>query len=236
MRFKAELHTHSVLSGCADKDNSVPNLLNMAKILEIDIFALSDHNAVENVTAAIEMGQENDILIIPAMEVTTSEDAHILCLFKDYASAKAVCDDIRDSMPKYALNTAFYNEQRITDKNDETISKVDYLLSVACGFDVYELFEKVKNSGGVAIPAHVDKESNGLLAILGDIPDDLGVTTVEVSPTCPEELLSDLKKKFRIIKSSDAHNLESLCENDFFIDLKEKTALCLVNELNKKRE
>lgn len=25
MKFKADLHVHSVLSGCADKENSVPN-------------------------------------------------------------------------------------------------------------------------------------------------------------------------------------------------------------------
>ena len=236
MKFKADLHVHSVLSGCADKENSVPNIVNLSGLLETEILALSDHNAVENVPAAMELGKEMGILVIPAMEVTTSEDAHILCLFPDTEGAFSVCRKIRESMPKYTVNTEFYNEQRVTDKEDNTLQVIDYLLSVACGFDVFEVFRLVREAGGVAIPAHVDKESNGLMAILGEIPDELGVTTVEVSSGCDAETEARLRQKYRVIKSSDAHDLESLCRNEFYIELRERSALCLINELNNKRE
>ncbi|MEG1710693.1 MAG: hypothetical protein RR054_02325 [Clostridia bacterium] len=233
MMMRAELHIHSTLSGCADSENTIPNIINMGTVLDLDIMAISDHNSILNVPAAIECAKEcGDIVIVPAMEVTTSEDIHVLCLFPTYEQAKTVFNKVQATLPHYPLNTAFYLPQRITDKDDNTIDTIPYLLSVGCGIGVYELVELTYKCGGIAIPAHVDKDSNGILAILGEIPTDLGVTAVEVSSNCPKQLLDDLRKNYHVLTSTDAHNLETLCSSDFEIDLTEKTALCLVNTLN----
>jgi len=89
----------------------------------------------------------------------------------------------------------------------------------------------VEKYGGVAVPAHVDKNSNGMIAMLGCIPDDLGITTVEVSPNCSNDLYNELSMKYRIIRSTDAHSLERLCESDFELNLAEKTVECLIKKL-----
>ncbi len=84
MKFKADLHVHSVLSGCADKENSVPNIVNLSGLLETEILALSDHNAVENVPAAMELGKEMGILVIPAMEVNEFSVCKRQCLSRRF--------------------------------------------------------------------------------------------------------------------------------------------------------
>jgi len=231
MKYKTELHIHSVLSGCADVENTADNIVNLAQLLELDIIALSDHNAVENYPAFVEAAKESNILVVPAMEVTTAEDIHVLCIFPTFEAAKAVCDTIRRDMPRYELELKFYNPQIILNEDGTEKDRIDYLLSVASTVDVYSLFPLVEKYGGVAVPAHVDKNSNGMIAMLGCIPDDLGITTVEVSPNCSNDLYNELSMKYRIIRSTDAHSLERLCESDFELNLAEKTVECLIKKL-----
>ena len=52
MKFKYDLHVHSVLSGCASRENTIHNILNMAKLCDIDFLAITDHNAGLNAIAA----------------------------------------------------------------------------------------------------------------------------------------------------------------------------------------
>ena len=68
-----DLHIHSCLSPCGDEDSTPNNIVNMALIKGLNVIALSDHNTGKNCPAAI-----------AGMELTTSEDIHVLCLFERY--------------------------------------------------------------------------------------------------------------------------------------------------------
>ena len=98
MLVKTDLHVHSVLSACADKDNTVNNIVNLGVLLDTRILALSDHNSCLNFPAFKQVCVANGILAVPAMEVTTAEEIHVLCLFKDYQDAKTLNDEIFDSL------------------------------------------------------------------------------------------------------------------------------------------
>ena len=47
----------------------------------MDVIALTDHNTCLNCPAAMEVGKEAGIAVVPGMELTTSEEAHVVCLF-----------------------------------------------------------------------------------------------------------------------------------------------------------
>lgn len=234
MLFKTDLHIHSTLSACCDRENTLNNIINMSKVLGLRIIAIADHNSAKNVEVAVNLAKENGILCVPALEVTTNEEIHALCLFRNVIDAKILSDEIASSSLKYPLNEKIYYPQTVLDKNDCVIEKIDYLLNVATNFDIYSLINRVRQLDGIVIPAHIDKESASLYSVFGVIPNDIDLTTVECRKCCPTAVLNDCKDKYNVIYSSDAHNLGSMCENDFYLDLKEMTIDSLFDYLLKR--
>ena len=48
MRIYYDFHLHSALSPCGDGDMTPNNIVNMAKIMGLDVIALTDHNSCKN--------------------------------------------------------------------------------------------------------------------------------------------------------------------------------------------
>lgn len=231
MQTKIDLHVHTLLSPCCGRDNTLNNIVNMSSLLGTQIIAIADHNAVGNVLSGIRIAKDKNILVIPAMEVTTAEEIHLLCFFKDFPSAKLLADVIYDKLPKFWLDEKFYNKQILLDADDNFCGEIGNLLTVASKLGIYELFEIMKDLGGVAVPAHADKDSYSVLSVLGEIPNDLGVTAVEVSNNCPTELRRELEQKYKVITGSDAHDLDSLCVNNCIVELEEVSVDALLKYL-----
>lgn len=234
MKIKTDLHIHTVLSACCSQDNSVLNVVNMAKLLDKKIIAFADHNSCLNCAAGMAAASKEGILFVPAMEVTTAEEIHVLCLFKDIKSAFLLQSEVASHLPKYTLNEKIYCPQRVLDEEDKEIERIPYLLNVASSYDIYSLVQKVKELGGIAIPAHIDRESNSVLAVLGELPPDLEVSAVELSKNASNDLIEEYAKKYRVIQSSDAHCLEDMCLCDFELDLKELSVQALFDCLEGK--
>lgn len=232
MQVKIDLHLHSCVSPCADTDNTPCNVVNFASVNGTKIIALADHNCMENSEAAHEVGKQCGVLVIPAMEITTAEEIHALCLFRDFASAKEVQKLIHDSMPKYKVDYRIYNHQLVRNQQDQVVGEIDFLLNVACGYGIYELCDVVSGVNGVLIPAHIDRDSYSVLSVLGEVPADLPAKTLEISTVCPDEV-SARYSNYRLIRSSDAHSLEQMCEVDFTLDLDEISIDAVINALMK---
>jgi len=79
--FLADLHIHTVLSGCAEVEMIPPLVLKQAKRLGLSLIAVTDHNACHNVEAMIQAAQGTGIHVLPGMELQSREEVHILCLF-----------------------------------------------------------------------------------------------------------------------------------------------------------
>lgn len=82
MKVAVDLHIHTALSPCADKDMTPNNIVNMACLKGLDAIAITDHNSCMNVRAVMSCGEEKDLLVIPGMEVETREEVHVICLFE----------------------------------------------------------------------------------------------------------------------------------------------------------
>ena len=88
MKIKYDFHIHSALSPCADNDMTPVNIVAYAKFNGLDMIAVADHNAIENVETAIAAGKAYGVTVVPAVEVQTAEDIHVLCLFKTFEQLK----------------------------------------------------------------------------------------------------------------------------------------------------
>lgn len=223
MKFKYDLHVHSVLSGCASRENTIHNILNMAKLCDMDFLAITDHNAGLNAIAAKPLADKLGIVLVPGVEVATSEDIHVLCYFKSFDVLGEFCAYLYDHMYKMPFNTKLYFTQTVLDEDDNDIGCVRSFLGIASDIDLYTLAEIVDRRGGVIVPAHVDKEANGIIATLGCVPDDLGCKAVEVTKHCDSRLLEELKEKYIIFTGSDAHTLEAMVLSENYFELREKS-------------
>jgi predicted metal-dependent phosphoesterase TrpH len=84
MAVKADLHTHTDLS---DGFHSPETLLQKAKAAGISILGITDHDNVSAFPAAVEIGREIGIEVIPGVELSAMvgvREVHILGYFIDY--------------------------------------------------------------------------------------------------------------------------------------------------------
>ncbi len=218
-----DLHIHSALSPCGDKDMTPNNIVNMAAISGLDTIAVSDHNTVGNVRAAIEAGKRCGIKVIPGMEVETSEEVHILTLYPSIDSAEQVAAKVYEHLPDIKNRPEIFGEQLYMDCDDKITGHEEKLLISPASLALEELFDIVKSVGGLFIPAHVDRHSYSVLTNLGFIPDDLDIKDIEISKatTDVEAYLSaraDLKK-YNVFRNSDAHYLEDISIKEAFLNL-----------------
>ena len=210
MKLFYDFHIHSCLSPCGDEDSTPNNIVNMALIKGLNVIALADHNTGKNCPAAMAVGKKNGLVVLPGMELTTAEDIHVLCLFERYEDLQKLEAHIARTRLRVKNKPHIFGRQRILDENDEPIGEEEDLLIVSSGVSVEEAAGLVAGFGGIAIPAHIDKPANSLLAVLGAFDPSLGFTLVE----CAREGVVDLPR----IVDSDAHYLWDIAEAEHWIE------------------
>ncbi len=226
-KYRYDLHLHSALSPCADDDMTPVNIVATASALGIDIVAIADHNAIANVEAAMEIGEALGVTVVPAFELQTNEDLHLLCLLPTLEKLREFYGAI--SFTTLKNREDIFGRQLIVNSDDEIVGKEDRLLLTGANISEHEAQELIKEYGGVCVPAHVDRDSFGMIAVLGDIPSYY--KAVEYS--CDGENAPNLKEVF-ILHSSDAHTLDSIGRGTHFLELSAPTAVALINLLENK--
>ncbi len=220
MRY--DFHLHSALSPCGDMDMTPNNIVNMAMLNGLDAIALSDHNATGNVAAAMEVGRSVGVKVIPAMEVATAEEVHILTLYPTLDAAEFVAKRVYEALPDILNQPEIFGQQALMNAQDEVVGYEEKLLINACRLSMEELFRLVTEAGGVFIPAHVDRHSYSVLTNLGFIPDDLDIRWIEVSRRVTDisaylDSRPDLAH-YSILQNSDAHYLEDIAQDGGELD------------------
>ncbi len=233
MELYYDLHIHSALSPCGDKDMTPNNIVNMSIIKGLDIIAVTDHNTCGNVRAIMEVAGDR-LLVIPGMEIETSEEVHMVCYFPKIENAEAMERYLKEHMPKIKNDENIFGEQLYMDAEDNITGKEENLLVTATNLDIFEVVEKTKEFGGVAVPAHIDRSSYSVLSNLGFIPPELVFQTVEITAKNRFKMEEEYNKNYNIISNSDAHYLEDISEPEFSINIMSKNAENVIGFLCKK--
>ena len=209
--FVADLHVHSVLSPCAEVEMTPRNIVRHAVLHGIDIVAITDHNACDNVVAALVAAQGTNVVILPGMEVETKEEVHLIVLFEKMRQLKVWEQFVRENMSGKLNDEKRFGAQFVVDAEDELISVKPELLLTSLRVGITEVSQKVYELGGICIASHVDRPSYSLLSQLGFIPPDIRLAAVEVSRlTSPKEAVIRFPAigNLPIITSSDAHIMD----------------------------
>lgn len=233
MTVHCDLHIHSALSPCGEERMTPNNIVNMAFVAGLEMIALTDHNTCGNCRAAIEVGRRVGVAVIPGMELTTQEDAHVLCLFPHIDAAEEFEHTVvRPQRMQIKNRPEIFGRQLFMNAEDEITGEEENLLIPATGIDAYAVQSLCRKFGGAAIPAHIDKESNSLLAALGFIDADMRFPVCEITPRCDENALRTAHDELRdtvFIRNSDAHDLGPIGTNEGTLELAKADAESAVN-------
>ena len=208
-----DLHIHSCLSPCGDNEMTPNNIAGMGMLGGYRVLALTDHNTCKNCPAFFEACRNVGVVPIAGMELTTAEDIHMVCLFPSLESAMEFDEFVDGHRMKIPNRPDIFGDQIIMNAEDEEIGREEYLLIPATDLDIDTAAREVYSRGGAAYPAHVDKQSNGIIAILGDLPPIPQFFAAEFHN---QAKIEEYRQKYPILQNlitvvdSDAHRLEGM--------------------------
>ncbi|ABP67444.1 PHP C-terminal domain protein [Caldicellulosiruptor saccharolyticus DSM 8903] len=221
MKLYYDLHIHSALSPCADNDMTPNNIINMAKIKGLNVISITDHNSTLNLKEFSEVAKHLGILFIPGVEIETCEEVHVLLYFKDFSVVEEFQEIIEENLPNVVLREDIYGNQFLVDKEDNIVGSYKKLLLQPLNLSISQVYEISKFYNMIFVPAHINRQSYGIIGRLGTLPDELkDVSILEVSKVNEFEFSKFLPKDSRYIflHSSDAHHLWDINEKEFFIE------------------
>ncbi len=210
--FRCDLHIHTCLSPCADLDMYPSALVARSVAAGLDVIGICDHNASENVPYVIEAARGKPLHVFPGMEITSKEEAHVITLFETVADLSRVQGTIYAALSG-SNREEIFGCQAIVNAADEVEGFNDRLLIGATDLSLQEVVEVVHAAGGIAIAAHIDRESFSVMGQLGFIPPDIRFDAIEISRRTGAKIARDRYPELRsypFIESSDAHFIRDI--------------------------
>ncbi len=195
-------------------------LVELASSRGVEVLALTDHNSSLNCPAFAKVCAEYNIVPVFGMEAATAEEIHVLCLFGSLDAALTFSGYIYDHLPPFPNNPVLTGDQVYVDEDDNIEGEVEYYLVNALDISLDEIGPKVKEYGGIVIPAHVDRAAFSMTSQLGVIVPGpwAALELVRIPPSV--DTLS-----YPLITSSDAHYPEHVARRPFKLDVS-KEELC----------
>ncbi len=213
VEFIADLHIHTCLSPCADLSMTPRDIVERAASLGINIIAVCDHNSAENVAVTQSLAGAKGITVIPAMEICSSEEVHILGFFNHLEDALRMQETVYDHLQPGENDEDTFGMQVVVNEVNEVLEFNKRLLIGATDLSVNNVADFIHRFGGLAVASHIDRDAFGIIGQLGFIQEDPGFDALEISRrTAPDRAREqfDAYSRFPWISSSDAHRLEDI--------------------------
>jgi PHP family Zn ribbon phosphoesterase len=208
--YRLDLHIHTVLSPCTEIAEMTPKAIVLSACEKgLDVIAICDHNSARNTAATKRAAANTGLTVIPGMEITSSEEVHIIGLFPSDEEAGAAQDEVYARLYGQNDEDAF-GYQIVVDEDDQVEDMDQRLLIGATTLSSEKVVDLIHGFNGLAIASHVDRQAFGIFGQLGFIPARLKLDALEISKRTD---FSAVRKKFPqcrefpLITSSDAHYL-----------------------------
>lgn len=211
--LRADFHIHTLLSPCGDLGMSPRNILAMARAKHLDVIGITDHNSTKQALLIQEMGKEAGIFVMCGAEITTKEEIHCLAFMPDPQRLALLQEYINDYLPNFPNDTNRFGYQVAVDRDENIVYEAPYLLINGLDQSLEEVSAFVRKTGGLFIPAHVNRAKFSIISQLGFVPPDLDADALEISRhITPEELFRQFSylSKWNILRDSDAHLPEDI--------------------------
>ncbi|HDP24893.1 MAG TPA: PHP domain-containing protein [Deltaproteobacteria bacterium] len=211
-KYNCNLHVHTCLSPCGDLDMHPSAIVKQCLESRLDIIAICDHNASENVPHVMKAAADTPLTVIPGMEMASREEVHLLALFESMEQLF----DLQDLV--YANLTGENDEkvfgiQAIVNEAGEVEGFNERLLIGATDLSLSDAVEAIHARGGLAVACHIDRPSFSVISQLGFVPREVPFDALEISARLDlksaRERFPELER-YPFITSSDAHFLHDI--------------------------
>ncbi|MFB3880604.1 MAG: PHP-associated domain-containing protein [Armatimonadota bacterium] len=199
--WRADLHVHTVLSGCAEVEMIPPLIVERAREQGLTMIGIADHNSAGNAAAVMEAAGD-DVVIKPGLELETKETVHLVCLFDEVEAALELQQFVYQHLPATLPERKDpFGPRFLVNAAGERLAEEQRPLFAATDLSLGEAVEAARSRGSLVVASHVDRRAHGLLGVLGFVPPEVELDALEAGPG---GLLSGR------IASSDAHRLSDL--------------------------
>ncbi len=224
--YKADLHTHTVLSPCGDLEMSPKNVVKKAKEKGLDILGITDHNSTRNCKVIEEIAKDYDMLILKGTEVTSKEEVHCLAFFEKDEELFEFQKYLDEHLPKIENDVNKFGYQVVVDQEENIIEQINWLLISALNVGINQVEKKVHELNGLFIPAHIDRARYSILSQLGFVPTDINYDALELSKFVKKDefiLNNNYLADYCFIQSSDAHYITDIGTSTTTFKMHEKS-------------
>jgi hypothetical protein len=210
--FRCDLHVHTCLSPCAGLDIYPSALVAKAVSENLDVIAVCDHNASENIPHVLRAALGAGLTVLPGMEMTSREEVHLLAIFDTLSPLRELQEIIYRELPG-KNDEDLFGCQAIVNERDEVEGFNERLLIGATGRSLNDLVGDVHSLGGIAIASHIDRECFGVMGQLGFIDPAIPFDALEISGRISA---ADARKRYPelvsypFLRSSDAHRVREI--------------------------
>ncbi len=210
--FVADLHIHSCLSPCGSLDMSPERILREARQRGINLIAVTDHNYLEEGLYVAKLAPSFGIEVLYGMELQTKEEVHLLCYFDRAEQGLSFQKKVLSLLPDLDNCPEVFGDQVLVDEQENIIRFERRLLLNSVELDFQQAFRLVEEHGGIAVPAHVDRDSFSVLSQLGSLPQELDYTFLEISWNADRQKVLDMlgREDLPLVRFSDAHYPEEI--------------------------
>ncbi|MEN6373648.1 MAG: PHP domain-containing protein [Smithella sp.] len=210
--FNCDFHIHTCLSPCADLDMHPQALVEKILEAKLDLVAICDHNSSENAAFVMNAARGKNLNILPGMEVTTTEEVHILAIFDSLDNLAGLQEIVYNHLAGENDEERF-GVQAIVNEFGEVEDLNNKLLIGATDLSLDKLISHIHEFNGLAIAAHIDRESFSVLSQLGFIDENVEFDALEVTPATGIEkarIKYPELSNYSFITSSDAHFIKDI--------------------------
>jgi hypothetical protein len=156
------------------------NIAGMAKVIGLDVIAVTDHNSCKNCPAFAKAAADYGITALFGMELCTSEEVHVLCYFPTLSDAMDFDAYVYQQLPDIPNRPELFGNQFIYNEDDQICGTEEKLLISATSISFDQVYDLTAAYHGIMVPAHINKPTTSLLGNLGFIPADSKFSCVEV--------------------------------------------------------
>ncbi|MBT9164267.1 MAG: hypothetical protein DDT23_00259 [candidate division WS2 bacterium] len=206
--YNLDLHIHSVLSPCSTWDMSPKKVLMETRKKSLDMIGITDHHSVRNYPAFCEQGKLCGIRVIPAIEVQTKEEVHLLLYFRTYRQALRFEVEILKNSPSIIDEVSAIKPQCVVNQDDMVIKVEKRLLLFSVDLPLHSVIKLARTYETLVILAHINRPAFSIYSQLGFLPPDIDIDGVEIYNYRNSELL--IPHNVGIIYGSDAHDLPAI--------------------------
>lgn len=211
--FKADLHIHTCLSPCAEREMTPHLIVKEARKKDLDMIGICDHNSSDNVLSTKKAAKKSGLGVLGGIEISTREEVHILALFDDEESLMTLQRIVNESLSGRNEERVF-GEQLVLNEEDKIVGRNTRLLIGATELPIERVVGFANSLGGLVIASHADRDSFSIISQLGFVPKGLKLDALEISTNVSlkdfNERFNNFSKGTSLVSFSDAHRLRDI--------------------------